>query len=54
MTKTGLEFRNRGSARTVGSPSEARTILVIVICYLRLITLTLQGLLVDYQLCCKG
>ena len=32
MTKTGLEFRNWGPARRVGSPSEARTILVIVIC----------------------
>jgi hypothetical protein len=26
--KTGLEFRNWGPARRVGSPSEARTILV--------------------------
>ena len=49
MTKTGLEFRNWGPARRVGSPSEARTILVIVIClifvicYLEfLITLVLQ------------
>ena len=32
MTKTGLEFGNLGPARRVGSPSEARTILVIVIC----------------------
>jgi hypothetical protein len=32
MTKTSLEFRNWGPARRVGSPSEARTILVIVIC----------------------
>jgi hypothetical protein len=32
MTKTGLEFRNWGPTRRVGSPSEARTILVIVIC----------------------
>jgi hypothetical protein len=32
MTKTGLEFRNWRPARRVGSPSEARTILVIVIC----------------------
>ena len=32
MTKTGLEFGNLGPARRVGSSSEARTILVIVIC----------------------
>ena len=44
MTKTGLEFRNWGPARRVGSPSEARTILVIVICDLEfLVTLVLQN-----------
>jgi hypothetical protein len=31
MAKTGLEFWNWGPARRVGSPSVARTILVIVI-----------------------
>ena len=42
ITKTGLEFWNWGPGR-VGSPSEARTILVIVICYSEfLVTLALQ------------
>ena len=38
MTKTGLEFWNWGPTRKVGSPSEARTILVIVICLIFVIS----------------